>query len=43
MNDLMAYIDRRVGDAQRAVHDFDGANDAGAETAGLRQNDLDHA
>jgi hypothetical protein len=39
MHDLMAHIDRRPVEGQRALHDVDGAHHPGAETAGGGQQD----
>ena len=40
VHDLVAHIDRRTVFLQRALDDLDRAHDAGAEAAGLGQNDL---
>ena len=38
VHDLVADVDRRTVDLQRSLDDVDGANDAGAEAAGLGQD-----
>ena len=40
VHDLVAHVDRRAERLQRALDDLDGAVDAGAETAGIGQQDL---
>ena len=40
VHDLVAHVDRRAVDGERAFHDLDGAIDAGAEPARLGQKDF---
>jgi hypothetical protein len=40
VDDLVPDIDRRAVFLQRALHDFDGADYAGAKTARLSEDDL---
>jgi hypothetical protein len=40
VHDLVAHIDRRAVFLQRAFDDLDGADNAGAETAGLGEDNF---
>ena len=42
VDDLVAHIDRRAVAIERALDDLDRADHAGAKTAGLGENHLDH-